>query len=231
MRRLIVKLGRETGWGYTRILGELKKLGTCYVSRNTVRNILRQHGLDPGPRRGVGTWDELMKIHAATLRQCDFFSKRVLTPRGFRLLFVMTFLHVGSRRVFLTPATQHPNEAWVVEQAEAFVHHMRAKRLSAETIMHDRDTKFTARFDAALRKAGLKVRRSAFRAPAQRHLSSGSFRPYSKTASIISSSLADVTWITSAGNSSNTIMSSGPTRAWTTSYWRHAARKESGSLT
>ena len=27
IRRLIVKLGRETGWGYTRILGELKKLG------------------------------------------------------------------------------------------------------------------------------------------------------------------------------------------------------------
>ena len=155
MRRLIVKLGRETGWGYTRILGELKKLGVCYVSRNTVRNILREHGLDPGPRRGVGTWDEFLKIHAATLWQCDFFSKRVLTPRGFRLLFVMTFLHVGSRRVFLTPATQHPNEAWVIEQAEAFVHHMRAKRLSAETIMHDRDTKFTADFDAALKKAGI----------------------------------------------------------------------------
>src|SRR3984957_10826069 len=45
MRRLIVKLARETGWGYTRILGELKKLGTWYVSRNTVRNILLAHGL------------------------------------------------------------------------------------------------------------------------------------------------------------------------------------------
>ncbi len=110
MRRLIVKLGRETGWGYTRILGELKKLGVCYVSRNTVRNILREHGLDPGPKRGIGTWDEFLKIHAATPWQCDFFSKRVLTPRGFRLLFVMTFLHVGSRRVFLTPATEHPTK-------------------------------------------------------------------------------------------------------------------------
>jgi putative transposase len=165
MRRLIVKLGRETGWGYTRILGELKKLGACYVSRNTVRNILREHGLDPGPRRGVGTWDEFLKIHAATLWQCDFFSKRVLTPRGFRLLFVMTFLHVGSRRVFLTPATEHPNEAWVIEQAEAFVRHVRAKRLSAEIIMHDRDCKFTADFDSTLENAGIDARRSAYRAP------------------------------------------------------------------
>src|SRR5580698_4601189 len=117
IRRLIVKLGRETGWGYTRILGELKKLHICRVSRNTVKNILKAHGLDPGPRRGVGTWDEFLKIHAATLWQCDFFCKRVLTPKGFRYLFVLAFLHVGTRRVFLTPATDHPNEAWVSEQA------------------------------------------------------------------------------------------------------------------
>ena len=136
---MILKLGRETGWGYTRILGELKKLGVRSVSRNTVKNILKAHGLDPGPRRGVGTWDEFLKIHAATLWQCDFFCKRVLTPKGFRYLFVLAFLHVGTRRVFLTPATDHPNEAWMSEQAEAFVRHARANRLSAEIIMHDRD--------------------------------------------------------------------------------------------
>jgi len=27
LRELIPKLARETGWGYTRIMGELKKLG------------------------------------------------------------------------------------------------------------------------------------------------------------------------------------------------------------
>ena len=162
---MIVKLGRETGWGYTRILGELKELGACYVSRNTVRNVLREHGLDPGPQRGVGTWDEFLKIHAATLWQCDFFSKRVLTPKGFRELFVVVFLHVGTRRVFLTPATDHPNEAWVTQQAEAFVRHVRGQRLKAEIIMHDRDTKFTTAFDAVLKKTSPQVRRSAYRAP------------------------------------------------------------------
>jgi putative transposase len=166
IRRLILKLGRENGWGYTRILGELKKLGVRSVSRNTVKNILKAHGLDPGPQRGVGTWDEFLKIHAATLWQCDFFSKRVLTPKGFRELFVVVFLHVGTRRVFLTPATEHPNEAWVTEQAEAFLRHACSKKLGTELIMHDRDTKFTAGFDAALeKKEGLEVRRSAYRAP------------------------------------------------------------------
>jgi putative transposase len=162
---LIIKLAKETGWGYTRILGELKKLGIRSVSRNTVSNILKTHGYDPGPQRGVGTWDEFLKIHAATLWQCDFFSKRVLTPKGFRDLFVVVFLHVGTRRVFVTPATQHPNEAWVTEQAEAFVRHARAKKLAIEIIMHDRDCKFTAGFDATLGNARIEARRSAYRAP------------------------------------------------------------------
>jgi putative transposase len=126
----------------------------------------KANGLDPGPQRGPGTWDEFLKIHAATLWQCDFFSKRVLTPKGFRELFVVVFLHVGTRRVFLTSATEHPNEAWITEQAAAFLRHASTKKLGTELIMHDRDTKFTAGFDAALKKKeGLDVRRSAYRAP------------------------------------------------------------------
>jgi putative transposase len=79
IQKLILKLGRETGWGYTRILGELKKLGIRAITRNTVKNILKAAGLDPGPKRGEGTWDEFLKQHAASLWQCDFFSQRVLT--------------------------------------------------------------------------------------------------------------------------------------------------------
>lgn len=35
VRELVLRLVRETGWGYTRILGELKKLGAGKVSRST----------------------------------------------------------------------------------------------------------------------------------------------------------------------------------------------------
>jgi len=165
IRKLILKLARETGWGYTRILGELKKLGVKTVSRNTVKNILKQHGFDTGPRRGAGTWDEFLKIHAATLWQCGFFSKKVLTPKGFRDLFVLVFLHVGSRRVFIAPATFHPNGAWMEQQATAFRRQAKAEKLGVEILMHDRDGKFTASFDAALGKAGIQVRLAPIRSP------------------------------------------------------------------
>lgn len=164
-RELILMLARENDWGYTRILGELRKLGIKAVSRNTVKNILKANGLEPGPKRGAGTWDEFLKMHAATLWQCDFFSKKVLTPKGFRDLFVLVFLHVESRRVFISPSTCHPNNAWVQEQAHAFLKHVEETGLKAEIVMHDRDTKFTASFDEALKSADLKVVKSAYRSP------------------------------------------------------------------
>jgi putative transposase len=162
---LILKLARETGWGYTRILGELKKLGTNSVSRNTVKNILKANGFDTGPRRGPGTWDEFLKIHAATLWQCDFFSKKVLTPKGFRDLFVLVFLHVGTRRLIVSPATYHPNGAWIEAQAATFRRQTKASGLKAEILYHDRDSKFTQAFDQALSTAGIEVKHAPIRSP------------------------------------------------------------------
>ncbi len=65
--------------GYTRILGELKKLGIESVTRNTLKNILKRNGYETGPKRGHGTWDEFIKRHAKTMWQCDFYSKKVVS--------------------------------------------------------------------------------------------------------------------------------------------------------
>lgn len=165
IRELIVKLGRENSWGYTRILGELKKLGVKAVSRNTVKAILKEHGLEPGPKRGEGTWDEFLKVHAKTLWQCDFYAKKVLTIKAWRDLYLLIFLHVDSRRVFIAPSTFHPDAAWVERQAEAFLKHAKDTGLDAKMLMHDRDTKFTAAFDEVLESAKVKVVKAAHRSP------------------------------------------------------------------
>ncbi len=66
-----------------------------------MKRILKDAGYDPGPKRGEGTWDEFLKQHAASLWQCDFFSKRIVTMRGIRDAFVLVFLNVKTRQVVI----------------------------------------------------------------------------------------------------------------------------------
>lgn len=49
IRELVVRLAKATGWGYGRILGELRKLGVHSIFKPTIRTILREHGIDPAP--------------------------------------------------------------------------------------------------------------------------------------------------------------------------------------
>ena len=167
LRELVLRIAGETGWGYSRILGELKKVGLGTICRSTVVNILKDAGLDPGPKRGEHTWAEFLAVHAATLWQCDFFSHKVLTWRGWKDCFVLAFVHVGTRRVFVSPCTRKPDAAWVQQQAAAFVGHLAAIGQSpADTILfRDRDGKYTPPFDDTLRSHGVDVRRTPVRSP------------------------------------------------------------------
>ena len=126
IRELVLKLARENSWGYTRILGELRKLGIESISRSTVKAILKEHGIAPAPDRPRGSWSEFIRIHAATLVQCDFLSKPVWTPKGLVTLYVLAFIHIGSRRLWLSTSTRKPDAAWVTHQAERFLTHATA---------------------------------------------------------------------------------------------------------
>jgi putative transposase len=165
IRDLILLMAKQNPWGYTRIMGEIKKLGIKPPTRNTVKKILKSAGIDPGPKRGEGTWDEFLARHARTLVQCDFLSKKVVTLTGFKELFVLVFLHVETRRAYITPATAHPNEAWVRQQTKEFLSHAKRNRLPVKMLFHDRDTKFTKAVDQDLKVAGIKVQKTMFRAP------------------------------------------------------------------
>ena len=105
----------------TRILGELRKLGIKSVTRKTVKMILKEHEIDPGPTRGKRSWDQFLKIHADTLWQCDFLSKPMWTARGLGDVYLLIILHLGRRRVWISPSTVQPNSAWVSLQARNFL--------------------------------------------------------------------------------------------------------------
>lgn len=165
LRELVLRIAKETGFGYTRILGELRKLGIRKICLQTVKNIIKEHGENPGPKRGPGTWNEFLAIHAKTLWAADFFTKRVITKRGFIDLYLLVFMHLNTREVFVTSATAHPNSAWVAQQARNFLMHVADRDDSPTYLLHDRDTKFTRQFDEILRSESVNAKLLPYRSP------------------------------------------------------------------
>ena len=167
IREIVVRLAKETGWGYGRIVGELKKLRIQCVGRTTVRKILKEEGIHPGPKRGPGTWHEFVKVHADTLWQADFFTKPVITKTGVKQAFVLAFLHVNSRRVICSPATFLPNDEWVVSQAERFLQQAEEASLPVRYLVRDKDFKYSRRFDEVFEQSDVAVEPTSPRSPNQ----------------------------------------------------------------
>lgn len=156
----MLRLARENSWGYTRILGEIRKLGIKSISRQTVKVILKENDIDPGPKRGQGTWDEFLKIYADTLWQCDFVSKPMWTRKGLVGLYFLVFLHLGTRRCWISPCTLSPDSAWVSQQAKNFLMKADDLSLAPKYVLRDNDTKFTAQFDAVIESSDAKIKRN-----------------------------------------------------------------------
>jgi putative transposase len=165
VRDLVLRLARETGWGYSRILGELRKLGVGSVSRSTVINILRDAGLDPGPKRGVGTWTDFLRRHAATLWASDFLTVKAWTTRGIVDVFVLFFLHPGSRKAFVAGVSASPSPTWVKQQARNATMRMEELGRPPRYLLIDHDGKYTKAFDAVFGAEGATVQRVGPRAP------------------------------------------------------------------
>jgi putative transposase len=165
IRELIILMAKESGWGYTRILGELKKLGIHNIARSTIVNILRENGFDTGPKRGEGTWSEFIKSHAETLWACDFFTKKVWTTRGLVKFFVFFFIHIDSRKIHLAGITPNPDGIWMAQQARNLCMHFGELETPPKYIIRDGDGKFTTQFDEILKSEGIKMVKIPPRSP------------------------------------------------------------------
>lgn len=157
VRELIIEIAKTTGFGYTRIVGELRKLGIKQVSRQTVRNILKEEGIEPAPDRPSDKWTHFLERHKNTLWATDFFSVKSVTSRGIQNLYCLVFLCMETREAIVTSSTRHPNAAWVKRQTEAFIEQTANRAEKPSIVMHDRDTKFTKEFVAALKAKGIRT--------------------------------------------------------------------------
>lgn len=156
IRELVLAIAKETGFGLTRIVGEMRKLG-IKISRQTVRTILKEHDIEPSPDRTSDSWADFLNRHGETLWGCDFFSVKSVTAKGINDLYVLVFLCLQTREVFVTESTLHPDSAWVCQQTEWFVEQTKVREKKPEMIIHDRDVKFTKEFTQTVKDAGMKT--------------------------------------------------------------------------
>jgi putative transposase len=153
---LIIRIARENrSWGYDHIMGALANLGYT-VTDQTVGNILKRHGLPPAPeRKTTTTWKEFIRTHLDVLVATDFFTAEVWTLGGLVTYYVLFFIHLGSRQVYVAGVTPHPNEAWMVQVARNVTMEAWGFLSPGQYLIHDRDTKFCAAFQHIMDDAGI----------------------------------------------------------------------------
>ncbi|MFF3877141.1 integrase core domain-containing protein [Streptomyces sp. NPDC001978] len=162
IRALVLRLARENAsWGYRRIHGELAALG-IKVAASTVWEILREHGIPPAPERQSTAWADFLRSQAQALLACDLFETRTLS--GARL-YVFAAIEHASRRVRILGATAHPTGDWIVQLGRNLVMDLEDAGSKARFLIRDRDSTFTAAFDAVLTDAGLEIVTSGIRIP------------------------------------------------------------------
>ena len=139
-------------WGYQRIQGELRRLGHR-VAAATIRKVLRAHRLPPAPRRANDlTWRTFLRAHADTLPARDFFHVDLVNPRRVYVFFV---IDVRNRYVHIFSATANPTGAWITQLARSLVADLGQRAGELRHLVRDRDTKFTAAFDAVFESEGI----------------------------------------------------------------------------
>jgi transposase InsO family protein len=155
----------NTRWGYTRIQGALANPGHR-LSRGTVANILREHGIEPAPERGCKTtWKTFLQAHWETLAAADFFTVEVSSWRGLITYYVLIVIEISSRRIYLGGITPNPDHSFMMQVARNLTDCDEGFLVGKRFLILDRDKKYSERFRILLEDAGIDIVRLPVRSP------------------------------------------------------------------
>jgi hypothetical protein len=132
------------------------------IAVSSVWAILKRHGIEPSPRRSGPTWAEFLSAQAKGLMACDFFHVDTVLLRR---LYVLVFIHHDTRLVRIAAVTANPVTGWVTQQARTIAMDLADQANALKFLIRDRDTKFTASFDAVFAAEGTRIIKSPVRAP------------------------------------------------------------------
>src|SRR5258708_22151676 len=162
LRALILKMARENdGWGYRRIHGELVGLG-YQLAPSTVWQILKNAGIEPAPHRESQSWRRFLTAQASSIVACDLFHVDTIFLKR---LYVLFFIEHGRRRVHLGGVTAHPTGQWVTQAARNLLMDLDARASEVKFLIRDRESNFTASFDAVFTTPGMRIIKTPVQTP------------------------------------------------------------------
>jgi putative transposase len=106
--------------------------------------------------------DAVSRAQAAGILSCDFLTVETV---GLSRLYVLFFIEVDRRRVHLAGVTAHPTGQWVTQQVRNLLMTLEENAGRWRFLIRDRDSKFTAAFDAVLAAEDIEVIKIPLRAP------------------------------------------------------------------
>ena len=160
---IILRLARENlSWGYRRIHGGLHRDGrrpsplrASGPSWTATTSIPHRCGRDPA-------WKEFLRTQASSLLACDFFTVDTVLLKQ---LYVVFFIELDTRRVYVVGITAHPTGSWTAQQARNLSAVLANRAQPVRFLIRDSDTKFTSSFDEVFRSEDIRIIRTPIRAP------------------------------------------------------------------
>ena len=80
------------------------------MSASAIRATLRRQRVPPAPQRGGLAWSAFLRAQARGVLACDFFAVETVRLQA---VYVLFFIDLGPRRVFVTGCTESPTASWV----------------------------------------------------------------------------------------------------------------------
>ena len=148
------------GWGDRCIHGEPPGLAIRWRHRLCGRT-RRTGGTDPAPGRFGQSWRAIL---VAQVRRILSFYLHV-DMCVLRRLNVLVFIEHGPAACTWPGITAHPTGEWVAQQARNLLMTLEDHADGLKFLIRDRDTKFTAAFDAVFAAVGVRIIKTPIRAP------------------------------------------------------------------